>query len=110
PDLAPQARAQIDEGLKKGLQGRELKGLPADGAIFVVFTEMPRPGEEVPRAAVIARVANYADFRDGLLKEDERKSLKAEGGHEVATTEDGKEIYFVDRKGWVAVTTRKEAS
>jgi hypothetical protein len=110
PDMAAQVRAQVDEGLKKSLKGREFKGLPPDGAIFVVFVELPRPGEEVPMAAILARVTSYAEFRDGILKEEERKTLKAEGGYEVATTENDKQIYFVDRKGWVVVSPRKEVA
>jgi hypothetical protein len=110
PDMAAQVRTKLDEGLKKGLEGRELKGLPADGAIFVVFTELPKPGEEEPMAAVIARVTKYAEFRDGILKDEERKTFKAEGGYEVATAENGKQIYFVDRKGWVVATPRKEVA
>jgi hypothetical protein len=110
PDLAPKVRAGIDDGLKKGLEGRQLKGLSPDGAIFVVFTELPKQGEEVPMAAIIAQVTSYAEFRDGILKEKERKTLKAESGYEVATLEDDKDVYFVDRKGWVVATPRQEAA
>ena len=40
----------VDEGFKEGLEGRKLAGLPKDGPIFVVFTEMPKPSAEPPSA------------------------------------------------------------
>src|SRR5947209_19177981 len=36
PDLAPQLEAKLDDMIREGLQGRELKGLPKDGALFLV--------------------------------------------------------------------------
>jgi hypothetical protein len=110
PDLAPVLERQIDQGLEKALDGRKLQGLPPDGAIFLVLLEMPAPGDNEPQAAVIARVTRYADFRDGILKDDERKSLKKEGGYEVATTENGKQVYFMDRQDYVIVTPRKDVA
>jgi hypothetical protein len=110
PDLAPMVKAKLEEAMKEGLQGRQVKGLPKDGAIFVVFPEMPKPGEDVPQMAIVAAVTDYKAFRDGILTEDERKSLKSDkAGYDQATI-DGQDVYFVDRKGYVVVTPQKDVA
>jgi hypothetical protein len=110
PDLAPMVKAKLDEAMKEGLEGRQIKGLPKDGSIFVVFPEMPKPGEDVPHVAVIAAVSDYKAFRDGVLTEDERKSLKSDkAGYDQATI-DGQDVFFVDRKGYVVVTPQKDVA
>jgi hypothetical protein len=109
PDLGPMLQDKIDEAFKKGLEGRELKGLAPEGPIFFAFTEMPKPGGAMPQMVAIFHVTKYADFRDGLLTEEERKGLKKEDGCEVANVK-GMDLYFVDRKGYAAVTPVKEVA
>jgi hypothetical protein len=108
PDLAPLAEGQVDRAMGKVLEGRDLKALPPDGSIFFAFLEVPQQGEKEPMAAVIARVTSYNAFRDGVLKEDERKTLKKEDGFEVVTSENGNQVYFLDRKEYAVITPRKE--
>jgi hypothetical protein len=107
PDLGPMVQAKLEEAMKEGLEGRELKGLVKDGSVFVVFPEMPKPNQDEPAVAIIAAVSDYKAFRDGLLKEEERKNLKAEGGYET-TSIMGKDIFFADRKGYALMTAQKE--
>ncbi|MFL5243197.1 MAG: hypothetical protein ACJ8FY_13915 [Gemmataceae bacterium] len=108
PDLAAKAEAGINDGIKKALQGRELKGMEKDGPIFVVFTEIPKGGP--PKLAVLVRVTKYADFRDGLMKEDERATLKPNAaGFEEATMEN-EPVYFVDLKKYAVITPDKEVA
>src|SRR5206468_1110007 len=98
PDFAGPAREKMDAALKDALDGRELKGLTKEGHIFVVFTELPKAGQAVPKMAVLLPVTKYETFRDGLLKDEERKGLKADpAGYEAATIE-GQATYFVNRK------------
>jgi hypothetical protein len=110
PDLAKLAEDKIEEGIKEGLEGRELKGMAKDGPIFIVFTEMPQKGEEVPKMAVLVKVTKYADFRDGILTDDERKGIKADpAGYEEAVIKN-ETVYFVDGKGFAVVTPRKDVA
>jgi hypothetical protein len=110
PDLAKLAEDKIEEGIKEGLEGRELKGMAKDGPIFIAFTEMPKKGEEVPKMAVLVKVTKYADFRDGILTDDERKGVKADpAGYEEAVMKN-ETVYFVDRKGYAVVTPHKEVA
>jgi hypothetical protein len=116
PDLAKMAEDAIEDGIKKGLDGRELKGMAKDGPIFVAFTEMPKfaaafaGGPDQLKVALIVKVTKYGDFRDGVLKEDERKNLKADpAGFEEVTIENAS-VYFVDRKDYAIVTTNKDVA
>jgi hypothetical protein len=104
PDLGPALQTKLADFFNEGLfEGRKLKGLPDDGPIFLVFTKLPQKGDEMPKVAVILRVTDYAAFRDGLLKEDERKGLKKDkAGYEVASLGD-KETYFINRKGYAVI-------
>jgi hypothetical protein len=114
PDLADKAKELVAEGkrkmLEEALQGRgdALKALTDDGPIFVVFLEFPEPGAGEPDGAVIARVKDYKAFRDGLLKEDERKGGSTKDGVETVTIE-GKKVHLV-QAGDYAVVTPKEAT
>src|SRR4051794_2974726 len=110
PDVAPQAKQRLQEAWKRGLEGRKLRGLAKDGPVFLAFTEMPKPGEQ-PQVAVIAAVTSYQEFRDNVLKEDERKGLKDNGrGVERTTLANGESIFFVDRKGFAVVTPAEEVA
>jgi hypothetical protein len=111
PEFGPMIQEKLEEAIKEGLEGRELKGLAADGPILLVLMSLPKPGEEIPHFALIARVTNYETFRDGFLKAEERKSLKPDktAGYEVATIE-GREVYLVNRPGYAALTPLKEVA
>jgi hypothetical protein len=108
PELAKLAEDKIEEGIKKALDGRELKGLAKDGPLFFAFTEMPKKNENLPKMVFIVKVTNYAEFRDGFLKEDERKALKTDPGGFEETAIDNQPIFFVDRKSYAIVTPLKE--
>jgi hypothetical protein len=90
---------------------REPKGLVKDGAIFVVATEIPTPGQNPPKIAFLVPVKSYTEFRDSVLQEDERKNLKTDSAGYEATTLNNEDIYFIDRKnGYAAVTPDKEVA
>jgi hypothetical protein len=109
PDFSQLIVGQLESGMTQALEGRELKGLAKDGPIFLVFTEMPTAGTETPEMAVLLRVANYPQFRDGILKDDERKELKADkDGAEVTKINDQK-IHFLNRDGYAIVTPSEKA-
>jgi hypothetical protein len=109
PDLGAQAEAAIKGGIQKAFEGRELKGLEKDGSIFLVFTEIPKAEQMPPKMAFLVRVTNYADFRDGLLKEDEKKSLKTDpAGFEEAHFEGDEPAFLVDLKNYATFTRHKE--
>ena len=82
PDRAEMVQEQSEKFLKKGVAGRKLRGRAKDGPIFVAFTEMPKPGENPPTMAIIIAVTNYAEFRDNILTENEKKNLKPGDGYE----------------------------
>src|SRR5262249_46879145 len=108
PDLAGKVEEKVEEALDKALKGRQLKGLVDKGPIFVAFLELPNPGGEMPKAAIIARVSDYKAFRDGILKEDERKELKKTNeGYESAKMND-EDAFFVDRKDYAVIASTKE--
>jgi hypothetical protein len=110
PDLAPMVEALIEQGLKEGMQGRQVKGLAKDGPHFLVFTEVPKSGEGLPKMALVLHLTRYGDFLDGFLKEDERKTIKPDkAGYDVGMVE-SEEFYFIDRKEYVVVTPNKECA
>jgi hypothetical protein len=105
PDFAGPAKQKMDDALKEVLNGRELKGLSKDGPIFLVFTELPNPNQNPPKMAVLVPVTSYETFRNGLLKEEERKNIKTDPqGYESALI-DNEPTYFVNRKNSYAVVT-----
>ena len=108
PDYAPLIAGQIESGVASMLMGRELKGLPKDGPLFLVFTEVPTAEADIPELAVVAKVDSYTKFRDGLLKDDEKKELKAKPGYE-STKIDDKEVFFLDLDGYAVVTPSEKA-
>lgn len=103
PELAALARVQIDEFLKKVLGGRQLKGLTREGAIFLVFPEIPQSGTAVPKMAFVVPVTSYAAFRDGLLKEGERKQMTTDSNGIDSVVIERQRVYFVNRKNGYAV-------
>ena len=59
PDVFPLLKAALDDGLENGFDdGRKLKGLPKEGPIFLAFTEVPKPGDDEPKFAVVLAVTN----------------------------------------------------
>jgi hypothetical protein len=108
PDVLEKIGPKLDQLVKDGADGRKIAGVPKDGPIFVVFTELPKPGEH-PKMAVIAAVSDYQKFRDGLLKEDERKNLKSNGAVERTTVED-RDVFFIDRKGFAVVAASEDVA
>jgi hypothetical protein len=108
PDLAAMLQAKIDEGLKQGLEGRQLKGLAKDGPFFVVVTDLGAIREDPPAVAFVFRITNYKEFRDAILKEEERKNLKMDPAGYEGVTVNEKDIYLVDRKTYAVATPKKE--
>ncbi len=109
PDVLAKFQPQMDDALKNGVQGRKLRGLVKDGPIFFVFTELPKPGDNPPKLAIILAVTNYKEFRDGLLTEEEQKNVKENNGVENVTIE-RETVYFVDRKGYAVVTPNEDVA
>jgi hypothetical protein len=105
PDLGPMVQTHIDKGFKQALEGRKLQGLKEDGPIFLIFPTMPNTKADAPNMAFIVRVTDYTEFRDGLLKADEIKTLKVvkDMGYDVATL-NKKPAYFVQRPGYAVLT------
>jgi hypothetical protein len=111
PDVLPKFQPQMDAFLKDGFKGHKIRGLAKDGPIFLVFTELPKPGAGgPPSVALIAAVSNYKEFRDNLLTDDERKDIKDKGNGIESAMFEGEPMYFVDRKGYVVVTVNEDAA
>ena len=112
PDFGGLVEASIDEQIINLLDERELNGLDPDGPIFIAFTELPKPEDEVePPVAFVLRVTDYAQFRDGFLTKAEKKTLKKyKGGFEVVKFMDEKDLFLVSRKGYAILTTTREAA
>jgi hypothetical protein len=111
PDLAPKLIKKVDDGLKELAEGRDLKVVAKDGRIFVLFTDLSTLAEE-PKAVVLVPVESYAKFKDGLLKEAERKSAKKVGDGVESVNFQGKDepMYLVERKGYVGITNDKDTA
>jgi hypothetical protein len=112
PDQADNVRKQADEFFKNGFDnGRKVRGVAKDGHLFLVFTELPKPNDkEEPKLALVVPVTSYADFRDNILKEDERKGLKDEKGGYQSTLVNKEIAYFVDKKDYAVLTPQKEVA
>jgi hypothetical protein len=110
PEMAPQIIPHLEEGFKEALQGRKLAGMSKDGPIFIVFTEVPKPGVEPPKMAVLIAVDKYEEFRDNILKEEERKALKSNGAGVERTTIENEAAFFVDRKGYAVVAPTEDVA
>jgi hypothetical protein len=112
PDRAEFVQEQSEKFLKEGIAGRKLRGLAKDGPIFVVFTEMPKADEwNEPKMAIIAAVTNYADFRDNILSDAEKKALKPGDGYESTVGDfNSQNIFFVDKKDYAVITPRKDVA
>jgi hypothetical protein len=113
PDLGAKAEEKINGLIKEGLEGRSLKGLVKNGPVFFVFNELPKNNDDEQEfkrnVAFLVRVTKYAEFRDAVLSEDERKELKKVDGCEKVQIH-GEDFYFVDRGEWAVVAPSKEAA
>jgi len=113
PDLGAMAEQKISAGWNMALEGRKLQGVAADGSVLVAFTQMPNleGGDQgPPKMAFIIAVTKYADFRDGILKEEERSTLKKDSAGFEQVTIQGETVYWVDRKGYAVITPSKEVA
>jgi hypothetical protein len=110
-DLGPVVQAGADKVLNDALAGRQLKGLKPDGPIFLIFPSLPGVDGLEPKMALIVRVTDYKTFRDGFLKEEERKTVKLDkqAGYEVATFEK-ETIYLIQRKDYAVVAHHKDVA
>ena len=110
PELAAQVQAHFDERMNEELKGRKLQGLAPAGPDFIVLTALPESTDKtLPMVAYLARVSNYAEFRDGLLKPQERKGLTTSPqGYQVTTLESGEKFYILQRQDYAIFTSRKE--
>ncbi len=111
-DRADFVQTQTESFFKEGFGGRKLRGLAKNGPIFVVLTAMPKADElNEPKVAILVAVTNYADFRDNILSENEKKNLKQGDGYESTTGEiNGQDLFFVDKKAYAVITPRKDVA
>lgn len=114
PGVADKFKSQIDDFFESGpenaLKGRKLRGLKEDGPIFLIFTELPKPSDSIPKIAIILAVKDYKEFRKNILTEDEGKAAKDEGNGIESANMENTQTYFVDRKGYAIVTPDKEVA
>jgi hypothetical protein len=105
PDYADLAKEKIREAFDEALKGRNIDAVTKDGHIFLVVMDLASLSSPTPKMALLIPVTDYKKFRDGILKDDERKEVKTDPlGYENANV-DGQPTYFIDRKnGYAAVT------
>ncbi len=114
PEVLKKIQGTMDDFLTDGVDGRKLRGLPKDGPIFLVFTELPDPMAqvEVPKFALVFAVTDYKEFRDNILTEGERNKLTDKGDGIEATNikNETETTYFLNRKGYAVVTPNEEVA
>jgi hypothetical protein len=112
PELAAQVQAKFNDRMNEELKGRKLQGLAPEGPDFIVVTALPEPSQKAPHmVAYLARVSNYTEFIDGLLKPQERKGLTtASQGYQVTTLESGEKFYLLRRQDYAIFTSQKEVA
>ncbi len=114
PDVLKKFQTEMDDLLKEGRGGRKIRGLVKDGPHFFVLTELPKPGAagDQPPFAILVAVSDYKEFRDNILTEKERDSIKDKGdGIQSVTIEnESSPTYFLDRKGYAVVTPNEEVA
>jgi co-chaperonin GroES (HSP10) len=109
PDQAPLVKGFVDSALEDGFGGRKLAGLTADGPIFVIFPELPKPEAERPKFAVALSVSNFNAFRDAIFVASEKKSFEKKGKLTSAELETGDKVYFAEYKGFFVVSQAEDA-
>jgi co-chaperonin GroES (HSP10) len=109
PDQAPLVKGFVDSALEDGFGGRKLAGLTADGPIFVMFPELPKPEAERPKFAVALSVSNFNAFRDAIFVGSEKKSFEKKGKLTSAELETGDKVYFAEYKGFFVVSQAEDA-
>ena len=74
PDYAPMAQTIVDLSLGSGIDGRKIDSLAKDGPIYLAVQGIKEKDFDAdnPNLTVIASVKDYAKFRDGILKPEER--------------------------------------
>ena len=109
PDYAPMAQTIVDLSLGNGIDGRKLDSIAKDGPIYLALPSIKEKDFDAdnPNLTVIAAVKDYAKFRDGILKPEERKDLTKNGNLDVIKT--GKRVYFMAEKyGFAIIAPSKE--
>ena len=103
PDYAPMAQTIVDLSLGGGIDGRKIDSLAKDGPIYIALQGIKEKDLDTdnPNVTVIAAVKDYAKFRDGILKPEERKDLTKDGNLDVLKT--GKRVYYMAEKDGFAV-------
>lgn len=107
-ELSGKVTGELDGALSSLLEGRQLKALAPEGPVFIVMTALAE-GDEDPEIAIIAKVTNYVQFRDGLLTDAERKKLTANKAGFEDTTLSDKPVFFLN-KGAFAVASFHESA
>jgi hypothetical protein len=111
PDVLAKFQKEMDDFVQNGHNGHKYRGLANDGPIFFAITELPKAGQPLngpPPFAFIIAVSNYKEFRDNLLTEEERKSIKVKDeGIEEATFE-RETVYLHDHKGYAVISTSED--
>ncbi len=109
PEYAGLAQTMTDLSLSGGLDGRKLEGMAANGPIFVILPSLKEKDltGEIPNVTVVAAITDYAKFRDGLLKPNERKELKKEGGLDVVQVA-GHSTFMAEKDGFAVLAPSRE--
>ncbi|MCE9531416.1 MAG: hypothetical protein K8T89_09895, partial [Planctomycetes bacterium] len=111
PDLAPKLIKQIDDKIKELSEGRDLKSIVKDGRVYVVVTDLSSLTEN-SQLAILLPITGYTEFKNGFLKEDERKSLKKQDdGYDTIKVEGMEDdVCLIERKGYLTLTNSKDAA
>ena len=114
PDQADVRAKAVGRVPQERLPGPQAQG-PGQGRADLrgVHRDCPRQARatNAPNAlALIAAVTDYAEFRDNILSDDEKKNLKTGDGFESTASDMGGDVFFVDRKDYVVVTPSKDVA
>ena len=109
PAWAAVATQKADELLAHLPDGRQLKGLAPNGPLYFAFMELPGADQTTPSLAIIAKVANYKEFRDGILSEDERKRLTSDPAGFQSVEVDTHTMYFLEKQDFAIMASTKDA-
>ncbi|MBM4095869.1 MAG: hypothetical protein FJ261_03745 [Planctomycetes bacterium] len=104
PEQAGLAKTFVDNFLEEGIGGRKLAGLNADGPVFILFPEVPKPDADKPKFLLLLSVSNFNAFRDGIFLAGEKKSIKSEGKVNSIELETGEKLFFAEHKGFFAAS------